>query len=490
MEFHMLIGRIPAEVVRERPGLCLQNAWLCVLTGSIAAIPPLLEAAESGLTRAVTPEATVYRAFASVLRAYLRDLDNQPVALDPVLEQAYAAIPESNPGMRNSVGMILGMICFMEGDFTAARRYYDAALALDKRIGGTNAVPIAGMRIALLLRARGKLRETERLLRDAIEYTRQRGSRRFYICGVLNLMLAEVLLEWDRLEEAETEIRVGLRLLEDWPSVSMHGLGLALLARLRLARGESGPARAALEQIAEYARRTHFHPFFSDRVEHARVALLIACKDRAALEEWARANQDRLPAEFSFRSEARRIELCRVWLALGRTDLAAGLLEELAGAAAERAGSRLDILAMLAAAREDADTLETALRLGEPEGALRVFVEAGDPMRGLLGRWLKSPRAAAEPRLSAYARRILAVTSAVSAPSGLALAAELPEPLSPREREVLALAARGMTNAQIAARLVLSVRTVKKHIENIHGKLGVENRTQAAARARELGLLD
>ena len=55
---------------------------------------------------------------------------------------------------------------------------------------------------------------------------------------------------------------------------------------------------------------------------------------------------------------------------------------------------------------------------------------------------------------------------------------------------MLLLVAKGLSNQQIADRLVISIRTVKKHVENIHGKLGVQNRTQAVARARELGLLD
>jgi LuxR family maltose regulon positive regulatory protein len=54
---------------------------------------------------------------------------------------------------------------------------------------------------------------------------------------------------------------------------------------------------------------------------------------------------------------------------------------------------------------------------------------------------------------------------------------------------VLSLIAKGLSNQQIADRLVISIRTVKKHVENIHGKLGVLNRTQAVIRAQELGLV-
>jgi LuxR family maltose regulon positive regulatory protein len=54
---------------------------------------------------------------------------------------------------------------------------------------------------------------------------------------------------------------------------------------------------------------------------------------------------------------------------------------------------------------------------------------------------------------------------------------------------VLHLVAEGFSNHEIADRLVVSLQTVKKHIEHIHGKLGVRSRSQAVARARELNLL-
>ena len=63
------------------------------------------------------------------------------------------------------------------------------------------------------------------------------------------------------------------------------------------------------------------------------------------------------------------------------------------------------------------------------------------------------------------------------------------EPLSEREVEVLRLIAAGLSNQEIAARLIIAPGTVKRHINNIYGKLGVQSRTQAIARGREVGLL-
>ncbi len=65
----------------------------------------------------------------------------------------------------------------------------------------------------------------------------------------------------------------------------------------------------------------------------------------------------------------------------------------------------------------------------------------------------------------------------------------LVEPLSLRELELLRLVAAGLTNQEIAQKLFLAIGTVKKHLNNIFGKLGTQNRTQAIVRARDLDLL-
>ena len=92
-----------------------------------------------------------------------------------------------------------------------------------------------------------------------------------------------------------------------------------------------------------------------------------------------------------------------------------------------------------------------------------------------------------------YASRLLAALEPGS-PSGStihpsALSPQpLIEPLSARELEVLRLIADGLTNQEIADHLVLSLPTIKWHTGNLYGKLGVNSRTQAVAKARELSL--
>jgi LuxR family transcriptional regulator, maltose regulon positive regulatory protein len=141
---------------------------------------------------------------------------------------------------------------------------------------------------------------------------------------------------------------------------------------------------------------------------------------------------------------------------------------------------------------EEARTLADlgrALALAEPEGYVRTFVDLGAPMATLLRR-------AASGGSSEYAGRLLVAFQQPSehgasrAASGSPRAVELlPEPLSERELEVLRLVAAGKPNREISGQLFVSVDTVKKHLTHVFRKLGVSSRTQAVARARELGLV-
>ena len=134
--------------------------------------------------------------------------------------------------------------------------------------------------------------------------------------------------------------------------------------------------------------------------------------------------------------------------------------------------------------------LERALTLAEPEGYVRIFVDEGRPMAQLLSE------AAAHGIMPYYTAKLLAVFEAEEHKSAdeshvpPALPAHsLTEPLSQRELEVLQLIAQGLSNREISERLFLALDTVKGHNRNIFRKLQVRRRTEAVARARELGLL-
>jgi LuxR family maltose regulon positive regulatory protein len=166
--------------------------------------------------------------------------------------------------------------------------------------------------------------------------------------------------------------------------------------------------------------------------------------------------------------------------------------------AAGRTGDLIEILSLQTLAlwasneKEQAvGTLTQALEMAEPEGYVRTFVDEGAPMGDLLSATLEARQrghldAAGRISVSYLARLLAAVAQEATAPAS---DGRLPESLSERELEVLALIAAGESNGEIAGKLFVSISTVKTHVNNLYRKLGARSRTQAIARAREMDLL-
>jgi LuxR family maltose regulon positive regulatory protein len=152
-----------------------------------------------------------------------------------------------------------------------------------------------------------------------------------------------------------------------------------------------------------------------------------------------------------------------------------------------------------AADSAEADIIK-ALELAAPEGILNSFVEEGESIVESLNALLR--RGLPGTIKQGFVQEILAAFPSPSLPSShlstgapasevaaIEPSLSLVEPLTARELEVLRLIAAGDSNQAIAAKLVITVSAVKKHTANIYGKLNVNSRTQAVARARQLQML-
>jgi LuxR family maltose regulon positive regulatory protein len=268
---------------------------------------------------------------------------------------------------------------------------------------------------------------------------------------------------------------------------------------LKLALGDLGGAIRDLEQ----ARPLVENAPFPDWVGHFRrfelECWLAQDRLRAAV-NWAdEASQGAAlngrPMHNGTQDEALSLAVARVFMVKGdlpSTERALALLKQLlqSAEAEGRVGVQIEGLALRAVAQwRGGDqkgamvSLERALHMAEPEGYLRTFADLGIPMARLL------QEARSRHVMPEYIATLLtAFRPGMIVP--VAAARVLPEPLTAREQEVLRLLAAGLTSREIAETLVISPETVKKHTGSIYGKLGVNNRTEAAARARELDLFD
>jgi LuxR family transcriptional regulator, maltose regulon positive regulatory protein len=206
----------------------------------------------------------------------------------------------------------------------------------------------------------------------------------------------------------------------------------------------------------------------------------------------------------SYLREGDHLVLARVLLAQAEREQALGLLERLDALAASqgRTGSLIGIRALRSLALQAAGDHQGALillagtlELAVPEGYVRVFVDEGPPMaallRSLLGTRRRGRAAAGAGAGTEHLHRVIQAFGPATAPADSTARAVLGlvEPLTDRELEVLRLLAAGRRNRDIAAELVVTLETVKKHTSHIFDKLGAANRTEAVAHARRLGLI-
>ena len=265
------------------------------------------------------------------------------------------------------------------------------------------------------------------------------------------------------------------------------------LAQAYLKESE-GDLRSALELLDDAQRFYVRTPIPNLRpVEAMQARIHIKQNHLNKAQAWAHQSRLSLQDTPIFLHEFGYLTLARIVLAENQNDqhfqTMLQMLESLLQQAESqnRLRSRIDILitqALAFSAKDSAKALaalEQALTLAEPEGYLRLFVDEGKPMAELLSKFKSST-------LQQYANRILAALTP-SIQSSAFIIQPLIEPLSERELEVLRLIAQGLSNQEITQKLVVALSTVKGHNLRIFAKLQAKSRTEAVARARELGLL-
>jgi LuxR family maltose regulon positive regulatory protein len=389
--------------------------------------------------------------------------------------------PDNLPA-RTTAAWTLGYAYQLQGKRAAASQAYTEAIAISQATG--NIMITLGATICL-----GQVLETENQLQQAA----QRYGRVLELAGdpplpgacEAYLGLARICYERNDLGAAEQHARQSLHLAQQLANIDTPAACQVFLARLKLAQGDAAGATAILAKADQFVQGHHFAQLMP-AVAAAKVLALLRHGNLAAAAQLTQTHE--IP-----------VSRARVHLAQGDTSAALTVLESLRqqAEAKDHADERLKVMVLQAIAlhahgeKDKAlQLLGDALALAEPGGFVRIFVDEGLPMAQLLSQ------AAARGIMADYAGKLLVAFEAEKQKNAdksplpsAARAQPLIEPLSQRELEILQLIAQGLSNREIGERLFLALSTVKGHNLSIFGKLQVQSRTEAIARARELGLL-
>jgi LuxR family transcriptional regulator, maltose regulon positive regulatory protein len=470
---------LPTTDLDARPGLWVTYATALFFGGRHTAVEEKLQAAEAALHGAEPDDGNrdLVGRIASI-RATLAVIQHD---VDTIIAQSRRALEYLDPDnvpIRTAATYTLGHAHQLQGDRAAASQAYTEVSVLSKSFPNSIYAIAATLSLAQVQEADNQLAVATRTYRRVLPLV---GDPPRGLAAEAHLGLARISYEWNDLDAAQEHGQQCLQLTRQGESVDTFASYAVFLARLRLARSDVPGAVAILHEAEEFLRQHNFVFRMAD-VAAAQVLTLLRQGRVAAAAHLAETHE--LP-----------ISLARIHLATGDTPAALEVLESWRQQVEAKgwADERLKVMILQAVALQahgDGDTavqlLLDALALAETGGFIRSFVDEGIPMARLLHA------AAAHARMPEYIAKLLTVFGVgeqiIEDKSDRSHSQPLIEPLSQRELEVLRLISQGLSNHEIAERLFLALDTVKGHNRKIFGKLQVQRRTEAVARARELGL--
>jgi LuxR family maltose regulon positive regulatory protein len=352
-------------------------------------------------------------------------------------------------------------------------------ISTSRAIGQTFVTKLATSGLGNLQEADNKLHLAAETYRHALELF---GDQPLLFATEAYLGLARIFYEWNDLDAAQRYAEQALYLARQYTDIiDRYILCELFIARVLLAKGDISGAVAMVRKADQSTRQ---HNFTQRMPEVVAAQVIILLRQGNLVEAADMAQMQEIPYSqarvFLARGDISRA--LEVLAPLREHMQAKGWLDEL-----------LKVMILLAVAyhlhgeKDKAlQVLGEALAMAEEGGFIRIFIDEGAPMAQLLSE------AAAHGVAPDYVRKLLAVFAAEyqsEVNSSLPPARSLIEPLSQRELEILQLIARGLSNHAISERLFIALSTVKGHNRIIFDKLQVQSRTEAVARARELGLL-
>lgn len=477
------VKALPDELVRGRFALNVGYAWELLNIGDLDAAETRLQDAERWLqtqpeSAAIhdSPEFLSLRAQLSSARAYHAQARGDFPAAVHYARHVLEIAADTDYFTRAGAASLLGLSYWANGDLDAAYQLIAEGMANFHRAGNPSFGISPAFALADIRRTQGRLRDAIGAYERSLQIALDHGAP--MLQGAADLYLGMSLL-YDEMGDGENTRLYRQRSEMLGEQAALPGWKIRhALSEAQLQAGE-GHFDAALS-LLDTAERLHYSwPLPDMRPIPAQKARLWIKQGKLhhAL-AWADERGLTIDGELSYLSEYEYITLVRLLIAVEQHDDALRLSNRLLAAAHDRVASVIELLnlqGLVHYTRGDTAAalvpLERALSLAAHGGFYRIFLDEGATMRDLL--------ATAREIMPEYVDRLLATPSVQP----------LIDPLSPRELDVLRLIADGLSNQAIGDRLFLALSTVKGYVANIFGKLDVERRTEAVARARELGLL-
>lgn len=504
------LQRVPEALFPHHPRLNLSRAWVSFASIDLVQAGSYLDMAESSPQLQTD---SMLRAGVLTARALFFGLAGNYRQAQRYGAEADRTIPEKNHYLYSMLKFNLSFPYFMNNEMDRAVQELETAIQSALKC---NTPLVALLSLRVLGEAHihlGHLTLAEQTFLRAGEIVDECMGENSPLKGISWMGLGEVYRQRNQMERAQALLEAGVsECLTFMPVIAVDGL--IWLSELKHGRGDRAGAQAALRRVVEIGN-IHSHRLLDEW--WSRVMLLRLNIQQGYLDEverWLKAsgvdlkdplNQPLISADMPlYIQDASQYIIARFLLANGRSrqsaaqiHLARGILERVVPVS-EAHGlyslvlEGLVLLVQALISLEEPEQAQTrllqALRIGAQERPLRVFLDEREALMDTLSAWRQLPMPPAERK---YFDEILAAWQAEKTTPAVEVIQQkgLVEPLSRREMEVLRWLAAGKSNKEIAAGLVLSLNTVKRHTAAVMGKLSAKNRTEAVHIGKEQGII-
>jgi LuxR family maltose regulon positive regulatory protein len=496
---------LPSQIVASRPDLQLLKARIFRTTGQNAELVRALDTAESLLDTAEIENGLKDELYGSIasMRCFQLYAEFDGDGAIRAARQALVLLSPDDLAERGYAMILLGAALQMTGNVKGAKDEIFSAIAEESSLGDYGATYLSRLYCSLLFVfwADADLKALYSIAKDAEKLCLSNDLWEVLSCAVH--FKAAIHYDQNELSAVDDDLRVLLH-KKAIANPEMYALSLAIQGAAQEADGNSDGAAKALEAMHGFAFGTK-NPHLIALSEAFSAELAVRQGRMAEALIWAdQYNPESFVPMYAFFSPT----MCLAKI-LVLDDSAAShkraqaLLPKLEDHLAKIHNKRflietLALRALLSVKTGDAnhavEQLGRAVSLAQPGGFIRLFVDLGPELIPPLNRLdLKGEKLQYVSRILQAFQSEGGQTDASLTGTRVAVStndiAGLPESLSPREKEVLALLAERLTNKEIGQKLFISTATVKRHAHSIYEKLDVIGRREAVTKAREIGLI-
>lgn len=485
---------IPKDKFYESIRLCMNAAWFTCTNGNYEETEKHLSHIEDYLKRHKDNEENkYYDTEVMIIRAMLATLDKDSGKINKYLEKARNYSNEHNQNILHaSTALLSGTACIYDGEVLKALKFYEESLKISQNINNYYLTVMSNRSIIISKMLRGNLYDAEKQCINILKYFQEQHSENMPIAGEIYNDLAEVYYEWNDLSKAKENAIKAIEFAKKGEVTWVLCRSYMILAKIFFAKSNVAEAVEYIKSAEKIINNTKLFDLGTELLVTSENILIRSGKLYEA-EKWIK-NDEIYKIDVSNIGYAHYcITKLRYFILNNQMKeaeaLANKLYESFEGKKIYRVFAEALILKSIINEKNGnkekmLEDIIKAVNISYKENYLRIFLDEGEYLKNIILREKGKLISKLEKEQAVFLNNIIGAFSNKEEIKD----ADINELLSIREMEVLKYLKEGLNNTEIANSLFVSINTVKTHLLNIYTKLDVHSRTEALAKANELGI--